>query len=117
PRPRKIRLEGSAAVIRPRLIALSGERERLRQRAAAEREALNGFLGRADEAARLGLRVRGLIEELRRRPLWIAAGAAFLIALRPRRALSWLAKGWSAWRLYRGAERWFARAAGAQGGR
>jgi len=32
---------------------------------------------------------------------------ALLVALRPRRALGWLMKGWSAWRLYRGAQRWW----------
>jgi hypothetical protein len=103
--------------MRRRLIALAEERARLRQRAAEERDVLEGFLGRGDEAAAIALRVRSLWEEIRRRPLWVAAGAAFLIALRPRRALSWLAKGWSAWRLYRGAARWLAGHAGAQGGR
>jgi hypothetical protein len=103
--------------MRRRLIALAEERTLLRQRAAEERDVIDGFLGRGDDAAAIGLRVHGLLEELRRRPLWVAAGAAFLIALRPRRALSWLAKGWSAWRLYRGAARWLAGFAGAQGGR
>lgn len=103
--------------MRRRLIALAEARALLRERAAAERDALDGFLGRADEAASLAARVQNLIDELRRRPALIAAGAAFMVALRPKRALSWLAKGWSAWRLYRGAQRWFASVAGAQGNR
>jgi hypothetical protein len=48
-----------------------------------------------------------LLEELRRRPLLCAAVVALTIALRPRRALGWALKGWTAWRAVRSAQRWW----------
>jgi len=92
---------------RERLIELAERRSRLQTRAQAERESLAGSLARADQAAVLLLRLGGIIDELRRRPWIVAGGVALLVALRPRRALGWLIKGWSAWRMYRGAERWW----------
>jgi hypothetical protein len=53
--------------------------------------------------------VRRALEEARRHPLFMAIGIAVLVALRPRRALYWLARGWSLWRLYRGARGWWLR--------
>lgn len=105
-------------MMRERLIRLAERRARLAERAQAERESLAALIERADDAASwLGI-ARNLLQELGRRPLIVVAGAAFLIALRPRRALGWLAKGWSLWRLYRGARRWWLRlaAAGAPAG-
>lgn len=92
---------------RERLILLAERRTRLCQRAQAERESLSAVLERTDEAAALLLRLRGIIDALREQPWLVAGGVAFLIGLRPRRALGWLAKGWSAWRMYRGAQRWW----------
>jgi hypothetical protein len=91
---------------RHRLILLAERRAHLQERARIERESLAATIGRSDEAAALLQRLRGVIEEIRRRPWLVAGGAALLFALRPRRALGWLMKGWSAWRLYRGAQRW-----------
>ena len=91
---------------RRRLILLAERRTRLQERARAERESLAALVGRTDEAAALLQRLRRIIEELRSRPWIVAGGVALLIALRPKRALGWLMKGWSAWRLYRGAQRW-----------
>ena len=96
---------------RERLIQLAERRTRLQQKAASERESLAALIERSDEAGILFQRARSLIEELRRQPWLVAGGAALLIALRPRRALRWLMKGWSAWRLYRGAQRWWGRIA------
>ena len=42
-------------------------------------------------------------------PLAVVAGVALLAALRPRRAIAWIARGWSLWRLYRGARGWWLR--------
>ena len=92
---------------RERLILLAERRARLQEKARAEREVLAAALERGDEVASLLQRARNIVEELRRRP-WIVAGAVgLLFALSPRRALRWLMKGWSAWRLYRGAQRWW----------
>jgi hypothetical protein len=91
---------------REQLILLAERRTRLCELAQAERESLAATLERTDEAAVLLQRLSGIVDELRRRPWIIAGGVALLVALRPRRALGWLMKGWSAWRMYRGAERW-----------
>jgi hypothetical protein len=96
---------------RARLLRISERRARLIERAHAEREALAGHLARTDAAAGLFAAGQRVLDELRRQPLIVAAGAALLIALRPRRAFAWLLKGWSAWRLYRGAQRWWQRLA------
>jgi hypothetical protein len=94
------------------LIFLAERRALLQQRAHAERERLAAVMTRSDEATLLVRRLRRLIEEVRKRP-WIVAGVgALLIALRPQRALGWLLKGWSAWRMYRGAQRWWKQFAG-----
>ena len=98
---------------RARLLVLAERRSRLAERARVERETLAALVALADDAVSwLGM-ARQVLEELRRSPLIVAAGAAFLIALRPRRALTWLARGWSLWRLYRGARRWWLRVAAA----
>jgi hypothetical protein len=94
-------------MMRERLIVLAERRTRLQASAQAEREALVSVLERADETAVLLLRVRGIIDELRRHPWIVAAGVALLVALHPKRALGWFMKGWSAWRLYRSAQRWW----------
>ena len=90
---------------RARLLELAARRARLQEQARAEREKLAALLGRADEASALVQRVRRLLAETGRQPLLVVAGAAFFIALRPRRAFKWLARGWTLWRLYRGARR------------
>jgi hypothetical protein len=92
---------------RERLIVLAERRTRLQARAQAEREGLVSVLERTDEAAVLLRRLRGIVEQLRSQPWLVAGGVALLVALRPKRALGWLMKGWSAWRMYRGAQRWW----------
>jgi hypothetical protein len=93
--------------MRERLLTLAGTRARLCARAQAERDQLSALLAPVDAAAsaadtlfRAGRRIAG---HARRHPLPVIAGVALLVALRPRRALAWLARGWSLWRLYRGA--------------
>lgn len=106
--------------MREQLLTLAETRARLRERAQAERDQLVVLLAPVDAVAnvaaslyRAGERVAG---EARRYPLVVVAGVVLLVALRPRRALAWLARGWSLWRLYRGASGlWqrFAESAGA----
>ena len=71
--------------MRARLFAVVARKAALIERSRAERERVASLLGEA------------------RGPFALAAGAALLVALRPRRALGWLAKGWSAVQLYRAA--------------
>jgi hypothetical protein len=99
--------------MRERLLALAERRAHLQARAQSERASLAVLLAPADSAAAAAVAVlrageRGLAEA-RRHPLLMIAGIALLVALRPRRALVWLARGWSLWRLYRGAQGWWLR--------
>ena len=96
---------------RERLIRLAERRTLLQARAQAERERLAAALERSDEVSALLRRAQGvareLLEQLQRRP-WIAAAVVgALVALRPRRMLGLAARGWSLWRLYRSAYRWY----------
>ena len=96
---------------RAQLIRLTERRMRLAHHAHAEREVLAKAIARSDEAAVVMQRVRTValkIQALVREQPWIAAvSVALLVALRPRRALGWLMRGWGAWRMYRSALRWW----------
>jgi hypothetical protein len=101
--------------MRQRLLALAERRAGLVARAQAERDAVFALLKPADAAAAtvvsLFRAARSVLAEARRHPALVIAGVALLVALRPRRAIAWLAKGWSLWRLYRGAHGWWRRLA------
>jgi uncharacterized MAPEG superfamily protein len=94
--------------MRAELLALAEHRTRLVARARDERTTLDSMLAPVDAAAALAGSVKrvagGLAEQAARYPWFVAAGIALLAALRPKRAASWLARGWSLWRLYRGAQ-------------
>ncbi len=99
--------------MRERLLELAERRAHLQARALAEREALASQMSPADGVAAAATAVlhaaqRG-VAEARRHPLIMVVGVALLVALRPRRALGWLVRGWSLWRLYRGALGWWLR--------
>ena len=100
-------------MMRARLLELAEHRTRLVAHAQSERASLNALLAPADAAGALAasvLRVaRDLAEIGGRHPLGVAAGMALLVALRPKRALMWLSRGWSLWRVYRGARGWWLR--------
>jgi hypothetical protein len=100
-------------MMRERLLALAERRARLVASAQAERETLSGMLVPVDAAASFAaslVRVaRGLLDQAARYPLAVIAGMAFLVALRPKRTVVWLSRGWSLWRLYRGARGWWLR--------
>ena len=85
--------------MRRRELALCREMLRLRSTElrlsiAAQSIVLERPLAQADQAL-AGLRW------LRQNPAWPLAGGALLLALRPRRALSWGFQLWSAWRLWK----------------
>lgn len=98
---------------RARLLRLAERRTRLTEQAGFERESLAALVARTDSASDLaaGLFATGqsLINQLRRQPLIAAAMVALLFVLKPRRALGWVMKAWSLWRLYRGAMVWLHR--------
>ncbi len=93
--------------MRARLMALQASRARLVARAAAEREYVGTVLDRVDAASGWMDSAAKLAAEAGRYPLLLAAGAAFLVALWPRRTISWALRGWSLYVLYRrGAALW-----------
>lgn len=98
---------------RAKLLELAERRSRLIERARVQREQFGRGLAASDAAAAVLERAFRIVGEIRRQPLVVAAAVALLVALRPRRAFGWLAKGWSAWRLYRGARRIWQRLAAA----
>ena len=99
--------------MRERLLALAERRARLVARAQDERAAINALLAPADGAAALAVSLlktaRRAVAVARNHPLAVVAGVALLVVLRPRRAVYWLTRGWSLWRLYRGAYGWWQR--------
>lgn len=96
---------------RERLIALRERRAELIVRADSEREAVAAMLARSDAATRWLEAGKEALAELKRHPAWIGGVLALLFAMRPKRALKWLASGWSMWRIYRGARMWLLRVA------
>jgi hypothetical protein len=95
--------------MRERLIRLAERRALLQERARTEREKLAELVARSDEWSKVLAGVGRVADELRRQPWIAAAGVALLAALWPRRALGWAMRGWTAWRVLRGAQRWWAR--------
>jgi hypothetical protein len=87
--------------MRARLIELRERRAQLLERAARDRAGLGEWLERAEVVEGWMAKGAAAAGWLRRRPLLVAAGVAMLIALRPRRALPWLAKGVALWRAWR----------------
>lgn len=96
-------------MMRERLLALAVRRAALVEQARTGREALAALVERGEAATSWIAGARRLLEEAARRPLLVVAAATLLLALRPRRALAWIAGGWSLLRMYRRARRWWAR--------
>lgn len=87
--------------MRERLIVLRERRAHLLERAAVEREQLGAMLERTDVATRWFATGARLLAQAKQHPVWIFAAVAFLVALRPRRMLGWLMKGWTLYQVYR----------------
>ena len=96
-------------MMRARLIALAERRALLLHRARSERESVAALVTRADGALAWVDKGRRMLQELGRHPLIVVAAVALLVVLRPRRALKWLASGWTRWQLYRQASLWWQR--------
>ena len=84
---------------------LALRRRELIARAAAQRAELARRLGPWKPAFAVADRGVEGVRFLRRHPALWAGTLAFLIALRPMRAFTWLRRGWTAWRLVRSARR------------
>jgi hypothetical protein len=95
-------------MMRGRLLELAERRAHLVARAQAERESVGRLLAATDgfssaAGALMGV-ARGALNQALRHPLFTAIGLLAFFLLRPRRAIGWLAKGWSLWRLFRSAQ-------------
>ena len=88
-------------MIRERLLELREQRALLVAHAAQERVDLDVLVERAESVAIWVERGRAAVAYLKAHPGWVAAGVALLVALRPRKALKWLATGMSLWRGWR----------------
>ncbi len=98
-------------MMRARLLELAARRARLAERARTERGQLAALVARGDALSAWLETGRRVLDEARRSPLLVLAAVAVLAALRPRRVLRLLAGGWTLWRLYRSAQRWWQRLA------
>lgn len=78
-----------------RLQQLAARREMLLLRCEVQRAAL------AAATAPLRHPGRRLLGSLRAHPVLVAGGVALLVALRPRRLRTWVARGWMAWQAWR----------------
>jgi len=85
-------------VIREKLIALREHRARLVSSAVHQREGLIAIVERAEVAMVWFDRARAFGQKLRANPLWVVAGVAVFVALRPRRMFRLFATGYSLWR-------------------
>lgn len=94
-------------MMRERLIALRERRAALILHAQSGRSELAGWLARSDKVSRWIDAGLSVADELRRRPLLIAAALALLFALRPKRVLGWATSAWSLWQLARRAGAWW----------
>lgn len=95
-------------MMRGRLLELAERRARLVARAQADRESVARLLAATDGFSSIAASVvrmaRGALNQALQHPLFAAAGLLVFLVLRPRRAIAWLAKGWSLWRLFRSAQ-------------
>lgn len=89
-------------MIREQLLQLRERRAVLIARAEQQREVVHGVVLRAEAATAWFDRARVLLGKAREHPVWIAAGVALLVALRPRKSFRLLAAGLSLWRGWRG---------------
>lgn len=88
-------------MIREQLLALREQRALLVAHAEHQRETMHALVLRAESATAWFDRARALLERARAQPVWIAAGVALFVVLRPRKALKLLAAAISLWRGWR----------------
>jgi hypothetical protein len=84
-----------------RLDELRSRRNRLVLRTAAQRDSVARDFQALERPLALADRGLAAVQYLRAHPVFVLAGIAVLVALRPRRALVWAGRGYAAWRTYR----------------
>lgn len=88
-------------MISTRLRQLQARRAHLVALAARQRDELAEGLQALSGPVRLVDRGIAAWNYLKVRPLWTAAGVALIVALKRRRALTWMSGALALWRLYR----------------
>jgi hypothetical protein len=84
-----------------RLIELAVRRERLVARIAAQRGELSGYLVPVKNACAVADKGVAAARYLQRHPWLVASAVAVTVAVRPRKAITWLKRGWFAWKFVR----------------
>jgi hypothetical protein len=85
-------------MIREKLLALRERRAVLVSQAEAQRAGVMAIAERVERATVWVSRARSVVSTLRAHPLWVAAGVALLVAIRPRQTVKLLVTGFSLWR-------------------
>lgn len=88
-------------MMRERLLQIRERRATLVADAEAQRMQVFAVLDQADRVAQLFDRARDLARKASAHPVWIAAGVALIVALRPRGTFKLVATGFSLWRGWR----------------
>lgn len=83
------------------LIQIREQRARLQERAARQREALAQDLAVFCAPIALADRAMAMVRLLRTQPELIAAAAALLMVLKPRRVFGWMRRGFALWQTWR----------------
>ncbi len=82
-----------------RLIELAERRERLVALAAMQRSEFSRNLSPVKLGCSVADKGIAVARYLQQHPAMVAGGVGLLVALRPRRAIYWLKRGWFAWRM------------------
>lgn len=98
----------SESSIHHRLNTLAERRRRLVAQSALQRAMLSGHADALQGTFALADKGVEAARYLRAHPGLLAGAAAFTLALRPRKAFTWLKRGWLAWRLARKLRQHFA---------
>jgi hypothetical protein len=92
-------------MIREKLLALRERRALLIAQAGEQRSDVLVIVGRVERAASWYDRAKAIGRKLRANPLWVAAGVALLVAVRPRKAAKLFTTAYSLWRGWRSLNR------------
>lgn len=82
-----------------RLIELAERRERLVALVALQRSEFSRSLSPLRTGCAVADKGIMAMRYLQKHPVLLAGGVGLLVALRPRKAFSWLKRGWFAWRM------------------
>lgn len=84
-----------------RLIELAEKRERLVARIASQRAELSAHMVPWKGVCAVADKGVAAVRYLKHHPGLVAGGVAVAVALRPARTITWLRRGWTAWKFIR----------------